>query len=155
MIRVDRECCSQPCFEPLCDEVGYNGGFEHVRRRPSFLPRILAVFAQQVGGVELQDLRDFVDRLEARKIAAALESADVGPVKARLIGESLLGKRFRFPGRTKIACKTLSYVHRTHNSRLLRVYSTEYTRHQTLFCRLEAGDRHYFQKPSRRTQAHD
>lgn len=88
--------------------------------------RIL-VLPQQIGWINLQHPGDLLDRAQARVIPAALEQADIGPVQLSLMGKVLLGKILRLPCGSKIASKTLPYVHRTHHSRLQRILATEYT----------------------------
>lgn len=108
-------------------ERDFSGGFEQARLWLSLFPRALVVFSQQVGRIEFQDFCNLLDRFQARVIAAALKSADIGPIEACRMRKSLLRKLFHFPSRAKIACKTLLNVHRTYNSQLQRILHGVYS----------------------------
>ncbi|OBQ92523.1 hypothetical protein A9K66_10770 [Mesorhizobium sp. AA23] len=73
----------------------------------------ISLFAKQFGWVYLQNLRDLLDRLQARIVAAPFERADVGPIEVCPMGKSFLRQLFCIPGCTKILSKKLPYVHRT------------------------------------------
>lgn len=87
------------------------------------------VFAEQIGWVYLQHLGDLLDRLQACVVPTTLEQADIGPMQLSLMGKVLLGNVLCLPCRSKIARKTMPYVHRTYHSRLRRILATEYTLH--------------------------
>lgn len=85
------------------------------------------ILAQQLGGIKLQHPSYLLNRLQARIVAAALERADIGPVKAGVIGKTLLREPLRFSSRPKVPSKKLAYVHETYNSQLQSILHGVYS----------------------------
>lgn len=106
-------------------EVGSERGRNWRRRSCVSDGRFIS--AEQVSRIHLQNPRNLLDSFQARIVPAALKRADIGSIKARLIGKSLLRQLCRFSCGSKIPCKTLPYVHWTHNSRLRRILHGVYS----------------------------
>lgn len=103
------------------------GALDVVRRRWSLAVLSCFVHPQQFSWINLQHPGDLFNRLQARIVAGSLKRADIGPIKACLVGKILLREPFCYSGRTKIPGEKLAYVHGTYNSRLQSILHGVYS----------------------------